>query len=155
MSRGRLVAEQLGGPFKFSTSKCVTAVAQLLGIWILVLATGCSREPAAADVSAPGAKAIEASSSAHAADSAAPNLLRLAELCHTRQGEWLKGQGCGMTERLCFATYHGHGTWLKGPGCMIDRKIIGSDCTREGMSIANSFSCYVRYIPIADLQINQ
>ncbi len=103
----------------------------------LLCVAGCTREQAAA----PGDTA---------SSEVAPNLMRLATVCNAQHGEWIKGKGCGMTEKYCFATYHGHGTWFNGPGCNVPRSNY-ADCRHEGMYPGDQYRCYIHYIPIADL----
>jgi len=87
-----------------------------------------------------------------ASSAAAPNLLRLAAICHERDGEWIKDKGCGLTEKLCFSMFHGHATWFRGPGCMVDKANQTDKCSHEGMQGGTQHACYIQYIPVVDWQ---
>jgi hypothetical protein len=111
-------------------------MAALTSLVALCVSAGCtSEDPAAPAASAPTA--------------AAPNLMQLAANCHERGGEWRQGQGCGMTEKLCVAIFHGRAKWLQDSGCTIDRGSNAS-CDHEGAKTTDQFSCSIQYIPIAD-----
>lgn len=112
-------------------------IAVLVALFALCVAAGCARENAAGTADGTSAKV-------------APNLLRLAATCHERGGDWIRDKGCGMTEKLCFAMFHGHATWFKGPGCMVNKSGTTDNCSHEGMQGGTQYSCYIHYIPVAD-----
>ena len=109
--------------------RTVIPIAAVVVACVLVIVSGCSRPTPAA----PSADATPP----------APNLIRMAALCHEHGGEWLKETGCRMTEKLCTSTYHG--TW-DGVKCTM-AKVELKNCNNVGTEVGAD-RCSVAFLDL-------